>query len=73
MPVSIIESDKTKEHDYIKMKDNLKFSHYDSEAWDKVWTNFIGYAGSTWFCLSRKVSKISTQMSVVGRRVHELS
>ena len=71
--VSIIEPDKTKEHDYIKMKDSLKFSHYDSEAWDKVWTNFIGYAGSTWFSLSRKVSEISTQMSVVGRRVHELS
>ena len=71
--VTVIEPDKTKEHDYIKQKTKLKFSHYENDAWDKIWDNFIGYAGTTWWSLNMKVSEISNQMSVAGRRVHELS
>ena len=71
--VSIIEPSATQEHDYIKLKDTLKFTHYGAEAWDKVWNNFISNVGSSWFTLSKKVSTIANQMSLAGRRVHELS
>ena len=71
--VSIIEPSETEEHDYVKMKNTLRFTHYDAEIWDKIWNNFINNVGSSWFTLCKKVSTIANQMSLAGRRVHELS
>ena len=71
--VSIIEPSDTKEHDYITLKDTLRFSHYDASTWDKIWNNFIDNVGSSWFTLCKKVSNIANQFSLASRRIHELS
>ena len=71
--VALIEPDDGRPHEYMGMKDILKFSYYDDYAWNRVWRNFIEYAGTTWSTLTKKVSDISNQLSVAGRRIYELS
>ena len=71
--VSVIDTASNDEHIYVSMKENMKISHYNDIAWTKVWNNFLEYVGISWSSLHWKVSQISTQMSVAGRRIYELS
>ncbi|WAR23257.1 WAPA-like protein, partial [Mya arenaria] len=54
---------------FMQSKNNLRPSHYDENAWDRVWNNFLTLTGNTSLSMGKKMSSVLNEMSVAGRRV----
>ncbi|WAR23259.1 WAPA-like protein [Mya arenaria] len=58
---------------FIQSKNNLRPSHYDENAWDRVWNNFLTLTGNTSLSMGKKMSSVLNEMSVAGRRVRPVN
>ncbi|XP_052774203.1 uncharacterized protein LOC128212867 isoform X2 [Mya arenaria] len=58
---------------FMQSKNNLRPSHYDENAWDRVWNNFLTLTGNTSLSMGKKMSSVLNEMSVAGRRVRPVN
>ncbi|XP_053399789.1 uncharacterized protein LOC123558484 [Mercenaria mercenaria] len=65
----ILRQTKDTDNPYIIRKDILRPTHYDQQAWDPIWSNFIAATGKTALSLSEKLSDVLNEMSLGGRYV----
>ncbi|CAC5402582.1 unnamed protein product [Mytilus coruscus] len=71
--VNLIKPLKETNHVYLSIKDQLRTSDLNDEAWDRIWDNFIKLIGTSWYSLNWKVSEVMNQLSLAGRNVIQLS
>ena len=60
-------------HAYIKSSNDLKPEFLSNELWAPVWENFLISVGRTTSSFQRRMSAVSTLLSMSGRRVNLLT